>query len=552
MRLAVLVSLVAVAGCDRADDKKPKPMPKAMQTKGQVEQVKPPLDLKQPPADATKTASGLILKHLSKNPTGAAVSRNDIVMVNYTGWRQGNGETFFSSFGRGQPMPLNLTTSAVGFREGLPLMRQGEKAMMWMPPAIAYKGPIPKDADTLVFEVEVASINAAPAIPTELAAPATAQTTKSGAKYVVVKPGTGTVKPRYYDTVTFHYTAWDKDGRMFDTTEMRKHAVTEAPFRRAAVMEEILTSMTVGQRTRFWVEAATLESGKPLPGMPTGLVTYEVELTQLAKALFSPPPAPADVKAPPAGTKKTAKGVSYRLMKAGKGGAKPTPTQSVRVHYTGWTTDGRMFDSSVVRGEPAEFSLGGVIAGWTDGIPLMSVGDKMRFWIPSELAYKGAPGKPQGMLVFDVELMEIKAPPPKNQHDPHGHDPHGDHAKQADIPAPPDVAAPPANAKKSPKGVSYKILTKGKGGANPTASNKVKVHYTGWTTDGKMFDSSVTKGQPIEFSLTGVIAGWTDAIPMLQVGDKGRFWIPEELAYQGQPGKPKGMLVFDVELIEIK
>ena len=82
----------------------------------------------------------------------------------------------------------------------------------------------------------------------------------------------------------------------------------------------------------------------------------------------------------------------------------------MKVHYTGWTTDGRMVDSSAVRNEPAQFALNGVIAGWVEGIPLMSIGDKMRFWIPEELAYKGAPGKPQGMLVYDVELLEIKPP----------------------------------------------------------------------------------------------------------------------------------------------
>ena len=62
----------------------------------------------------------------------------------------------------------------------------------------------------------------------------------------------------------------------------------------------------------------------------------------------------------------------------------------------------------MIRNEPAEFSLQGVMVGWTDGITLMSVGDKYRFWIPEQLAYKGAPGRPQGMLVFDFELLEIK------------------------------------------------------------------------------------------------------------------------------------------------
>ncbi len=66
-----------------------------------------------------------------------------------------------------------------------------------------------------------------------------------------------------------------------------------------------------------------------------------------------------------------------------------------------------MFDSSVTRGRPATFPLGGVIAGWTEGVQLMVVGEKRRFWIPEDLAYGGRPGAPQGMLVFDVELLEI-------------------------------------------------------------------------------------------------------------------------------------------------
>jgi peptidylprolyl isomerase len=98
-------------------------------------------------------------------------------------------------------------------------------------------------------------------------------------------------------------------------------------------------------------------------------------------------------------------------LKTGKGGPHPKPSDTVRVHYTGWTTDGKMFDSSVTRGQPSEFSLMGVIAGWTDGLQVLSAGDKARFWIPEDLAYKGVPGKPQGMLVFDIELLEIKNQP---------------------------------------------------------------------------------------------------------------------------------------------
>jgi peptidylprolyl isomerase len=96
------------------------------------------------------------------------------------------------------------------------------------------------------------------------------------------------------------------------------------------------------------------------------------------------------------------------VLKKGTGKKHPSATSTVTVHYSGWTTDGKMFDSSIVRGTPATFGLNQVIPGWTEGLQLMVVGEKRRIWIPEELAYQGRPGRPQGMLVFDVELLEIK------------------------------------------------------------------------------------------------------------------------------------------------
>jgi FKBP-type peptidyl-prolyl cis-trans isomerase len=120
------------------------------------------------------------------------------------------------------------------------------------------------------------------------------------------------------------------------------------------------------------------------------------------------------------------------------------------------------------------------------------------------------------------------------------------------IPAPPDVKAPPADAAKTSSGLASKVLTKGTGKGHPRPTDEVTVHYTGWTTDGKMFDSSVARGEPSSFPLDRVIAGWTEGVQLMVVGEKRRFWIPEALAYKGQPGRPLGMLVFDVELIKIK
>lgn len=122
----------------------------------------------------------------------------------------------------------------------------------------------------------------------------------------------------------------------------------------------------------------------------------------------------------------------------------------------------------------------------------------------------------------------------------------------SDISAPPDVAAPPADANKTASGLASKVLKAGTGKAHPKATDMVEVHYTGWTTDGKMFDSSVKRGRTASFPLNRVIAGWTEGVQLMVVGEKRRFWIPEALAYQGRPGAPQGMLVFDVELVGIK
>jgi len=248
-------------------------------------------------------------------------------------------------------------------------------------------------------------------------------------------------------------------------------------------------------------------------------------------------PAPEDVAAAPADAQTTPSGLASKELQKGTGTAHPAETDKVLVHYTGWTKDGVMFDSSVKRGQPISFGLNQVIKGWTEGVQLMVEGEKRRFWIPGKLAYGDGPsrGKPTGQLTFDVELIKIEAaiPPPE---------------------VPKDVAEPPKDATKLKSGLAYKVLTKGTGKDHPSATSKVKVHYTGWTKDGKMFDSSVTRGEPITFPLNGVIKGWTEGVQLMVVGEKTRFWIPAEMAYGENPGggNPGGQLTFDVELLEIQ
>lgn len=268
--------------------------------------------------------------------------------------------------------------------------------------------------------------------------------------------------------------------------------------------------------------------------------------TDSEKPVPTPPPAdandplaaPADVAAAPADAEKTASGLASKVLRAGTGDARPGKRDKVKVHYTGWTTDGKRFDSSVARGEPTEFPLNAVIPGWTEGLQLMVVGEKRRFWIPGNLAYGDKPqrpGAPAGTLVFDVELLDFTPAP--------------------NVDAPADVAAAPDDATKTASGLAYKVIKKGEGGdKKPSATSRVTVHYSGWTTDGELFDSSVLRGQPATFPLNGVIPGWTEGVQLMSLGDTFRFWIPGNLAYGDKPqrpGAPAGTLVFDVELLKI-
>jgi peptidylprolyl isomerase len=125
------------------------------------------------------------------------------------------------------------------------------------------------------------------------------------------------------------------------------------------------------------------------------------------------------------------------------------------------------------------------------------------------------------------------------------------HETAAGIPAPPDVAAVPPDATVSATGLASKVLRPGRGSRHPRPNSRVVVHYTGWTTDGKMFDSSVARNEPATFGLYEVIPGWTQGVQMMVEGEKRRFWIPAKLAYEGRDG-PQGLLVFDIELIRIE
>jgi len=226
-------------------------------------------------------------------------------------------------------------------------------------------------------------------------------------------------------------------------------------------------------------------------------------------------PAPKDVAAAPADAETTASGLSSKVLQAGKGTEKPTARDTVIVHYTGWDKTGKMFDSSITRGEPAEFPLNAVIPGWTEGLQLMVEGEKRRFWIPAAIAYgetPARPGSPAGDLVFDVELITIKKAP--------------------EIPA--HLKSPAEDAVKETSGLASKVLTAGTGTDKPLDNDTVVINYSNWDNTGRLLTTTQQQGGPATIPLNGIPSpGLVEGLKLMVAGEKRRIWMPAALAYGG-------------------
>jgi peptidylprolyl isomerase len=247
------------------------------------------------------------------------------------------------------------------------------------------------------------------------------------------------------------------------------------------------------------------------------------------RSAFAPP---VDLTNPPPDAEKSTSGLISKVLTPGRGADRPAPTDVVTVEYSGWSSDGTLQDSTASRAKPATFPLNRTaLKGWEECVTLMVVGEKRRCWMPEPLAYAGAPNRPKGQMVFDIELLDVHGNPT--------------------IP-PADLKAPPADAKRTATGLAYKVLRPGTGTRHPAGRDKVLVHYTGWTTNGKTFDTSLARGEPVVLGLEEVIKGWSEGLQLMVEGERTRFWIPQDLAYKGEANNPRGMLIFDVELIRIQ
>jgi FKBP-type peptidyl-prolyl cis-trans isomerase len=359
--------------------------------------------------------------------------------------------------------------------------------------------------------------------------PPEAEKTASGLYSKVLQVGRGDARPEMHDKVRVNFTGWNEKGKQTDSPEKRGGPAEFELTGVVAGLAEGLTLMRLGETRKLWVPDALTYPGRP--GFPRGNSVFEIELLEIIDGV-PPQAAPADVAAVPADATKTKSGLAYEILTKGAGTDEPNPWDRVKIHYTGWTPDGAMFETSRSHERPAIFDLAKVMPGWREALTLLAVGDSARVWLPETLAYQGRGGHPRGNVVFDLELVSVERLP--------------------EPPRPPaELKAAPRSATRTKSGLAYRILHKGEGTAKPNVTDQVEVQYSAWTTDGKLFDSSVARGSPAKVPVDRLIPGWAEGLLLMAEGDKALFWIPEKLAYGGKGGAPKGMLVYEVELLAI-
>jgi peptidylprolyl isomerase len=255
--------------------------------------------------------------------------------------------------------------------------------------------------------------NAPPAAPGQLPAPydvaappAGALKTPSGVAIEILRRGRGRQHPRANDCVKLHFSAWKRDGTFLSDTRRWRDPQSQCLVTAFPGVAEALKKMVPGELCRVWVPARLTFRPDDDDAPPSVDVTLDIELYEIVAA----PPTPSDLKAPPAGARRTSSGLVIETLKKGKGSQHPQDANQVKLDFSGWSADGRLIESSVMAHHPAIFPMTGVMRGWREALLQMGVGDKVRLWIPRDLAFgaQAARGQPKGDLVYELELLEIQ------------------------------------------------------------------------------------------------------------------------------------------------
>lgn len=359
------------------------------------------------------------------------------------------------------------------------------------------------------------------------------RTTDSGLTYIIHRQGDGP-RPSTGDLVKVHYTGMLADGTEFDSSYDREEPVS---FRLSSGQvlpgwEEGILLLREGAEATFIIppELAYGDMGfGPVPENET--LKFDLELLEVI-----PPAEPLEAERED--RTELTEGIHYFIVEEGEGPGLEEDMQ-VSLHYTGYLDDeGTVFDSSYDRGEPLSFVLGSgvVIPGWEKALPEFRVGDKIRLWVPYQLAYgeqgRGPiPGSTD--LVFDIEILD---------------------AEDIDKPQPFDVEG--LDTLHTTSGLQYIVVEEGHG-ERPEKGHVLVVHYSAYLSDGTLFDSSVKRGEPLRFVLGAgqVLEGLDIGFSLLKKGSKARLIIPPYLAYgdEGEgPVPPDETVIFDVELIDFQ
>jgi FKBP-type peptidyl-prolyl cis-trans isomerase len=240
--------------------------------------------------------------------------------------------------------------------------------------------------------------------PADVAAPsAGSRVAASGLASKVLQRSASKEKPLENDLVKVEVLGWTRDGRPVGGPEQPLRTVHSLP----PGLAELVRSMAVGERRRAWIPARLMRA----PGVddddapPPVDFTFEVALLDMTRA----PAVPRPLDRAPRAAERTSSGLGYQVLRRGKGIERPRLDSQVKILHTGWDRSGIVFESSVLAGRPIEYAVSQLPLGLREGLQLMQVGEKTRFWLPAPLAYPdGRRGAPVGPMVFDVELLSFE------------------------------------------------------------------------------------------------------------------------------------------------
>jgi peptidylprolyl isomerase len=357
-----------------------------------------------------------------------------------------------------------------------------------------------------------------------------------GIEYTITAKGNGKLLPVHGSTLKIMYVGKLTNDTVFDASY--KHNNEPLPFHlgKHEVIDgwdSVLRFAHAGDKISMTIPPKYGYGARPNGNIPANsTLKFDVEVIDI-----TPPLQPWNAKGKD--TIRTASGLKIVFFKTNQDSLMPENGDKVTVHYSGFLLDGKMFDSSVDRGTPLEFQIGRgmVIPGWDEGMMMMHKGDKAKLIIPAKLAFgdKGTGNgiiPPNAILQLDVELVNI-------------------------TPAPRPWDAKGKDTITLPSGLKMIMFETHPEAEMPKVGQNVSVAYSGFLTNGTMFDSSIPKGTPYTFPLgkRRVIACWDEAIALLHKGEKAKLIVPPSLGYGARANgaiPPNSILIFDVQLVDIK